>query len=263
MKLKVFLYPQSLFYPPKILKSLDHVEEFFLIKLIKTRERIQKRFPQLLSKIKFLNFSEKIQLSEELLSRVLEEMQNLALYLRTPDALRLYHLHQDLFEEAYPLFPKKKAFNSPIEKAYLLLSIAEELDENLLEVAFSLKNFITKWQEFFEEKILFKDETMEDLSSEGALQEIEVEELWEIEKRIRALQTLLPFLNWQEAKDLKTLLITEASILEELKDGEELIEDIDLTSGLNLLKIKGNLNKKIGLPKSGDFPLFQQILFVA
>lgn len=73
----------------------------------------------------------------------------------------------------------------------------------------------------------------------------------------------LPFLNWQEAKDLKTLLITEASILEELKDGEELIEDIDLTSGLNLLKIKGNFNKKIGLPESGDFPLFQQILFVA
>lgn len=263
MKLKVFLYPQSLFYPPKLLKSLDYVEDIFLIELLKTKKRIEKRFPQLLPKVKFLKFSEELPLSKELLSKVLEEMQNLALYLRTPDALRLYHLHQDLFEESYPLFSKKATFNSPLEKAYLLLSVAEELDENLLEVALSLESFMHKWQEVFEEKILFKDVTLEDLNSTGAIQEIEVEELWEIDKRIGALKFILPLLNWQEAKEVNTLLISEANILEELKEAENLIESIDLTTGLNLLKFKGILNKKIGLPESEEYPLFQQILFVA
>ncbi len=262
MKLAVFLYPQSLFYPPKLLKSTDFVDEFFLIELLKTKERIQKNFPQLLLKVRFLKLSEDVHLSKELLSKVLEEAQNLALYLRTPDALRLYHLHKSLFEESYPFFSKKETFNSPLERAYLLLSIAEELDENLLEVALSLKSFMHRWQDFFEEKILFKDDTLEDFSETIGSQEMEFDELWEQEKRTGALKCILPLLNWQEARELKTLLISEAGLLEELEEGEELIESIELAPKVLLKRFKGALNPKIGLPESEGYPLFQQILFV-
>jgi hypothetical protein len=262
MKPAVLLYPQSLFYPPKLLKSTDFVSEIFVVELLKTKERIQKNFPQLLSKVRFLKLAGELHLSKEVLAKVLEDAQNLALYLRTPDALRLYHLHKSLFEESYPLFSKKETFNSPLERAYLLLSIAEELDENLLEVALSLKSFMHRWQDFFEEKILFKDETLEDFSETSGSQEMEFEELWEQEKRIFALKVILPLLNWQEARELNTLLVSEAGLLEELEEGEELSESIELASGIFLKRFKGVLNSKIGLPESEGYPLFQQILFI-
>ncbi len=199
MPYKVFLYPQTLFYPIRVLKADSLIESYYLLNLLETQTRIKTLFSDKISKIHFLSLKSNLNYSQ--LSQILSEIKNLGLFLRTPESLKIYKLHQDLFEETYPLFRKINPLLSPIERSFILLSLAEDIDFTLLEVSLSLEKFSKTWEKIFEEKILFKDpyffEEAFDLSFP---EEIEKEKLWELKKRMNCLKVLLPEVNFSHDK---------------------------------------------------------------
>ncbi len=256
--LRALLYPQTLPYPIRILKALDFLDTLRVIEIFQTKKIFQEYCPEALNKISFLSFSD-LAFSKDFLERILKQLQNFALYLRTPENLKLYQIHQQLFKEDYDLFFREKERVSPWEMAFLTLALAEEVDWLLLEVERGLKEFNKKWREFWEEDLLTEggEEVFNSLSSKE-----EKEVLWKSEIRRDALKVLLPYVDFSWSKNINTLLITEVSIVEDLIEGEEIEKEEKLGKDILLIEVKSLLNKKIGLSDLKERIQLNQILYL-
>ncbi|MGB9761148.1 MAG: hypothetical protein ACP5KO_03390 [Caldimicrobium sp.] len=261
MPYKVLLYPQTLFYPLRLLKADPWVAHYFILNLFETESRMQALFKDKISKIRFLSLAEDLDYSQ--LFHIFSELKNLGLYLRTPESLKIYKLHQDLFEETYSIFKKGNNSLKAVEKAFLLLALAEDIDYTLFEVSFSLNNFTQTWEKIFEEKILFKDSFfIEEAPIEKYLFEgTERENLWEVKKRMNSFKELLPKVAFGEEKP-DTLLISEEGILEEWGEDLEISEEKREGENLVILELKNSLNEKLGLSDNSSFPDFRRIILV-
>jgi len=261
MKFKVLLYPQTLFYPLRVLKADPWVETYGILSLIETEKRIKTLFPELYPRCKFLTLKEPPE--RDLLTRVLEEIKSLGLYLRTPESLKLFKLHQDLFEEGLPAFKAHKPLLSALERAILVLALAEEIDQTLLEVALSLQNFSQTWERLFEEKILFKDPFLEEnLLKKASPEDKEGDELWELTKRLKSLKTIFPQVNF-EGLEIQALLITEEEILEDLKETFQVSKEETLGEGIFLFEFASPLIEGLSLPTEENLAYLQKVLFVS
>lgn len=261
MSYKVFLYPQTLFYPLRLLRADPFVEKYFILNLLETDKRLRNFFPDKIPKIQLLSL--KIKLDMSFLLKISSEIKNLGLFLRTPDSLKIYKLHQELFEETYPLFKRRERSLNSTERAFLLLSLAEDIDFTLLEVALSLNEFTKKWEQIFQEKILFKDLYFHEEESLNIsyLEEAEKEKLWEIQKRMKSLKILLPDADFSEDKP-DTLLISEEEIFDEWGDDLEIHEEKILNEDILILELKKPLNERLDIPENYYFPKFTRIMIV-
>ncbi len=261
MSHKVFLFPQTLFYPPRLLKADPFVERYFILNLLETKTRLTSLFLDKIQKIHLLNL--KRELDIPFLSKVKSELKNLGEFLKTPESLKIYKLHQELFEETFPIFKGRETPLNAIEKAFLLLCLAEDIDYTLLEVSLSLNDFSKKWEEIFQEKILFKDlyfpeDTSLDIST---FEESAKEKLWEIQKRIKALKILLPEIDFPEEKP-DTLLISEEEIFEEWREDLRIAKINPLKEDILIVELNKPLNEKLSLSENSSFPQFKRLIIV-
>lgn len=258
--IRALLYPQNLFYPLKSLKAFDFVDKVFVFEFFNTSTYLQKFFPELQEKIGYISLKENEKLNLKDLPAILTNLQLFGEYLRTPENLAYYYLHQDLFEETFGIKIKERDSFEEIKKAFLVLLLAEALDANLLEVEKAIISFEEKWDKFFQEKILFKDQVYETLATKEW--ERDMENLWNLKRRVEALRRVMPLFNWGEVSFLDTLLITEGDLLLEIKEESSIVSETELSKGLYLLKMERSLNKKLGLPEEENFPNFVQILAI-
>lgn len=259
---KALLYPQSVFFPDRSLKFFEFVETIFIVELPNTKKILEKNQKRLnLDKLEFLSLRETLKTIAVNLQKLAHELQAFGEYLRSPESFRYFFLHQELFEETYvDLFREKKAL-SPLERALLILMLAEKVDSDLWDVACALKDFGQVWKSFFEEKIIYKNPYEETPSPFFRdFEEADREKLWNLNLRVQALRVVLPELNWEGVKDLNTLLITERELLEDLTEGMTLEREEFLAEGVSLRVFRERLNPKIGLPSEFNYPSFSQIL---
>ncbi|MCS7150514.1 MAG: hypothetical protein N2Z40_03820 [Caldimicrobium sp.] len=259
---KAFLYPQSIFFPDRSLKFFELVETIFVVELPNTKRIIEKHQKRLnLDKLEFLSLRETLKSMAVNLQKLAHELQAFGEYLRYPESFRYFFLHQELFEETYvDLFRERKTL-CPLERALLILMLAEMVDSDLWDVTSALKDFEKVWKNLFEERIIYKNPYEETPSPFfRAFEEADTEKLWNLNLRVQALRVILPELNWKGAKDLNTLLITERELLEDLTEGMSLEREELLTEGVCLKVFRESLNPKIGLPSEFNYPSFSQIL---
>lgn len=258
---KVFLYPQTLFYPPHLLKVDPFVEKYFILNLLETEARLKSLFQDKFPKIHLLTIKKELDIPS--LSKMYLEFKNFGLSLRTPENLKIYKLHQELFEDTYPILNIREKPLDSTERAFLLLSLAEDIDFTLLEVSLSLNDFTKKWEQIFQEKILFKDLYFpeEDTLNISFLEENKKEKLWEIQKRIESLKILLPHLDYPEDKP-DSLLISEEEIFDDWRDELEIREEKILNEDILIFELKKPLNERLALPQNFFYPKFTRIIIV-
>ncbi len=259
MSFNVFLYPQTIFFPLRLLRAKDYIKKCYILELLETKSRMEQFFPELISQIRYISLLEILNLERGQLEKYKKELYNFAFELRDIENLKLFQLHQQLFEETFNLNLVKGIPENPILASILRLIIAEDMDTNLLEVSLALKKFSIDWDKFIKEKILYLENLQEQIDE---IKELEREELWDIEKRMRTLKKIFPLLSWREDLDIDTLLISEERVLEELLEERLLIEKVCLSEDISLLTFKEPLNEKIGMPLKEDFPIFNQLLIV-
>jgi len=263
MSFKALLYPQTLFYPTTLLRAAPHVENFFVLSLLETEKRIKTLLPEIFPKVIFLGVNKYFDKNKIL--RLLEDFKVLGDFLKTPESFKLYRLHQELFEETFSPLKESKDALTPIERAFLLLALAEEIDYTLLEVSLALSQFSQKWAKFFDEKILFKDSYLsEEPFAFPTSEELGVEKLWEIEKRKKAWETLCAYINFlEESKEkIDSLLLSERELFEDLKSEVKFVKEETLSEGLKVFEFETPVNKHLGFQENSDFPLIKKILFV-
>ncbi|MFN3505734.1 MAG: hypothetical protein ACK4Y7_05980 [Caldimicrobium sp.] len=260
MLFNALLYPQTLFYPLRLLKTQNYIKTYFILELLETKERVIHFFPQLLPKIQFINLIEGLNLEKKLLENFKKEIYNLAYEIKDLENLRIFQLHQKLFEETFNLSAIKTMPENPIVVSTIRLILAEDIDTNLLEVSLALNKFSQDWEKLLKEKILYEEEIFEEIK-EGENQG--KEELWDQEKRILALKLIFSKMSWGiECKEIDTLLISEEKILDDLFDGLALESKENLSQDLELYIFKEQLNERIGISKACDLPALKQVLFV-
>jgi len=263
MNFKPLLYPQTLFYPTTLLKAAPYVENFFVLSLLETEKRIKTLLPEIFPKVIFLDVSKYFDKNK--IFKLLEDFKAFGDFLKTPESFKLYRLHQELFEETFSPLKESKDALTPIDRAFLLLALAEEIDHTLLEVSLALSQFSQKWAKFFDEKILFKDSYLsEEPFVFPTLEELGVEKLWELEKRKKAWETLFTHINFTEKykERIDSLLLSERELLEDLKGEVKFVKEESLSEGLKVFEFETPVNKHLGFQENSGFPLINKILFV-
>ncbi|MFN3567488.1 MAG: hypothetical protein ACK4UR_01070 [Caldimicrobium sp.] len=261
MHFNALLYPQTLFYPLRILKTQDFIKTYYILELLETKERFNRFFPQLLPKIKFLNLIEGLNLEKKGLEKFKQEIYNLAYEIKDLENLRIFQLHQKLFEETLNIKEIKPMPGNPLFVHTIRLILAEDMDTHLLEVSLALNKFSHDWEKFLKEKILYQEELFEEIKE---IQNESREELWDQERRILALRSIFSQMHWGEMdiSKIDTLLISEEKLLEDLFEGLTLEFKKRLSEEIELYLFKEELNERIGLPKTTDLPTLKQVLLV-
>lgn len=256
--IEAFLYPQTTLYPPGLLKFFPHLKKLYLLDLETPKDIYNSLIPELREKIQFVKRDEKYR---EIFQRVLlytERLKSFGEYLRYPENLRYYQLHRDLFEEHFCLTRRDDIELDPIERALIVLLLAEEIDRCYFEVSLGLKKFMAEWKKFFDEKILFH----EGLSSEvGELDEpSDFEFLLNVYQRKKAFECIFNLYIWESIKDVDTLLITDKTIISDIIDEISPIERITLDELILLFRLPEPINRVLGFPVGQDHPQFSNIL---
>lgn len=259
MSFNVFLYPQTILFPIRLLKAKEYIKNCYILELLETKDRMEHFFPDFLPQIRYIPLLEILNINKEQLKNYRKELYNFAMELRNIENLKIYQLHQHLFEETFNLSFVKDIPENLILASILRLIIAEDIDANLLEVSLALIKFSKDWDKFIKEKILYLEELQEQIEE---IKELEREELWDAEKRMRALKRLFPMLIWGEDLSIDTLLVSEERVLIELLEEKLLKEMISLSEEITLLTFSEPLNEKIGMPLKKGFPIFTQLLMV-
>lgn len=263
---KALLYPQSIFYPYKSLRFLNFVERIYLIELPETKTNLirQLKDEELSTRIGFISLKEPFKVRAEELKILARELQDFGTYIRTPESLRYFYLHKDLFEETFANLFKDKNPPESFERALLVLILAEKIDRDLWDVSCGLQEFSQNWRKILEEMIIFKNLYEEtETFFYKAIEEKDVERLWSLKNRLLALRELWGKFLWaEELQDMRTLLITERELLEDFSDGSTLIEEQRLSNDVILRVYAESLNPKIGLPLAKGYPQFREILII-
>ncbi len=231
-----------------------------MLELLETKRRITQFFPELISKIRFINLLENLKVDKNKIENYRKELYAFAWEMKNIENLKLFQLHQKLFEESFSLNFIKEVPENIILTALLRLILAEDIDNHLLEVAFALKRFSKDWKKLVKEKILFSNEEEVDFKE---LSEIDREEIWDLEKRVEALKIILPNLVWEEeVQKFDTLLISEERVVEDLKEEVSIEKAFSLSKEVKLFLFNDPINKWLGLPVGERYPIFRQVLLV-
>lgn len=256
---KVFLYPQTIFYPPTLLKAADFIEECWILELLHTKERVEKYSSTLQSKTRYLNLFDRLKVDKTQVENSRKELYHFANELRDLENLKLFQLHQKLFEESFDLKFTKEVPEDKTLASLLRLVLAEDMDTYLLEVSQALDKFSIDWKTLIREKILYEEEDLDEEILEGRK-----EELWDWEKRVNALKKLFQLFFWKEEElVIRSLLISEERILEEILENFSLLETQNLSKEISLYIFKEPINSWLGMPLGDRAPQIQEILLVS
>ncbi|MCC6025716.1 MAG: hypothetical protein LM575_01965, partial [Caldimicrobium sp.] len=150
------------------------------------------------------------------LKRLFLQLKDWALYLRDVENLKILERYAQS-EDYLPFFAgKKKEALGDLEKAYLVLMLAEDVDLTLSEVKKSLNTFEQTWEDFFKEGIVGWDPFFRRFEvpwEKGT----PPEELSNLSRRVIAWNTIFPHLDLEEFESIK-LLVSEAECVELLKE---------------------------------------------
>ena len=212
----LILFPQTLPYPSRVEKALEEVESILVLELPYTKENWQKHWANFLKKIKFLRLKPESSVDFDHLRRFFHQLKDWALYLRDVENLKVLERYFNS-EDDFPFFAaKRKEGLGELEKAYLVLMLAEDVDLTLSEVKRSLNTFDQTWEDFFRESIVGEDPFFRRL--ELPWEEFNPsEELPNLRRRVFAWNTIFPHLDLEEVENIR-LLVSEAECVELLKE---------------------------------------------
>ena len=212
----LILFPQTLPYPSRVEKALEQVESILVLELPYTKENWQKHWANFLKKIKFLRLKPESSVDFDHLRRLFHQLKDWALYLRDVENLKVLERYFNS-EDDFPFFAeKRKESLGELEKAYLVLMLAEDVDLTLSEVKRCLNTFNQTWEDFFRESIVGEDPFFRRL--ELPWEEFNPsEELPNLRRRVFAWNTIFPHLDLEEVESIR-LLVSEAECVELLKE---------------------------------------------
>jgi len=212
----LILFPQTLPYPSRVEKALEEVESILVLELPYTKENWQKHWANFLKKIKFLRLKPESSVDFDHLKRIFHQLKDWALYLRDVENLKVLERYFNS-EDDFPFFAeKRKEGLGELEKAYLVLMLAEDIDLTLSEVKRCLNTFDQTWEDFFRESIVGEDPFFRRL--ELPWEEFNPsEELPNLRRRVFAWNTIFPHLDLEEVENIR-LLVSEAECVELLKE---------------------------------------------
>ncbi len=212
----LLLFPQTLPYPSRVEKALEELESILVLELPYTNENWQKHWVKFLNKVKFLRHKPEASVDFDHLKRLFLQLKDWALYLRDVENLKILERYAQS-ENDLPFFAeKKKEALGDLEKAYLVLMLAEDVDLTLSEVKKSLNTFEQTWEDFFKEGIVGGDPFFRRFEvpwEKGT----PPEELSNLSRRVIAWNTIFPHLDLEEFESIK-LLVSEAECVELLKE---------------------------------------------
>jgi len=212
----LLLFPQTLPYPSRVEKALEELESILVLELPYTNENWQKHWAKFLKKVKFLRLKPEDSIDFDHLKRLFLQLKDWALYLRDVENLKILERYAHS-EDDLPFFAeKKKEALGDLEKAYLVLMLAEDVDLTLSEVKKSLNTFEQTWEDFLKEGIVGEDPFFRRFEvpwEKGT----PPEELSNLRRRVFAWNTLFSHLDLEEFKSIK-LLVSEAECVELLKE---------------------------------------------
>jgi len=212
----LLLFPQTLPYPSRVEKALEELESILVLELPYINENWQKHWAKFLNKVKFLKLKPEASIDFDHLKRLFLQLKDWALYLRDVENLKILERYAKS-EDDLPFFAeKKKETLGNLERAYLVLMLAEDVDLTLSEVKKSLNTFEQTWEDFFKEGIVGEDPFFRRFEvpwEKGTLPE----ELSNLSKRVFAWNTIFPHLDLEEFESIK-LLVSEAECVELLKE---------------------------------------------
>jgi len=216
----LLLFPQTIPFPSRVEKALEELEEILVLELPLTKESWQIHWAKLLPKTKFLRTKPEHSLNFEHLKKVFFQLKDWALYLRDVENLKILKMHAQSFEDFMFYIPKniqknEETFSTQLEKAYLTLMLAEDVDLTLSVVKKNISAFEKTWEEFFREGIVGDDPFFKPLELRREESYL-AEELQKLNRRVAAWDTILPYLDLEEIESLK-LLVSEPQCVELLK----------------------------------------------
>ncbi len=212
----LLLFPQTLPYPSRVERALEENGFILVLELPYTKEIWQKHWAKFLNKTKFLRLKPECSVDFNHLKRLLLQLKDWAFYLRDVENLKILERYVKS-EDDLPLFAEKnKESLGELEKAYLVLMLAEDVDLTLSEVKKGLNTFDQTWEEFFKEGIVGEDPLFRNL--ELPWDKVNPpEELPNLSRRVFAWNTLFPHLNLEEFDSIM-LFVSEPECVELLKE---------------------------------------------
>ncbi|MCC6048543.1 MAG: hypothetical protein LM579_03300, partial [Thermodesulfobacterium sp.] len=122
----LLLFPQTLPYPSRVEKALEELESILVLELPYTNKNWQKHWAKFLNKVKFLRLKPEASIDFDYLKRLFLQLKDWALYLRDVENLKILERYAQS-EDYLPFFAgKKKEALGDLEKAYLVLMLAED-----------------------------------------------------------------------------------------------------------------------------------------
>ncbi len=256
--IEVLLYPQTVLYPIGLLKFIKYLEKLYILDLNTSKDIYELIDYNIKDKLQFITPYDKYIYLFNTVSLYVKQLKSFGEYLKYPENFKYYKLNRELFDEYFSMRKGEEEELTSIERALVVLTLAEEVDKNLLEVSIGLKKFQAEWKKFFDEKILYTETSSVDL--EVFDEPLEFESLQNIEQRINALKVIFELFNWEPYKNLDTLLITEKTIIFDIFDIMNHQEKISIDESLVLIKFPQSINSYLGFPPDPFYPRFMKIL---
>ena len=159
-----------------------------------------------------------------------------ALYLRDVENLKILEKYAHSEDDLSFFAGKKKEALGDLEKAYLVLMLAEDVDLTLSEVKKSLNTFEQTWEDFFKEGIVGWDPLFRRFEVPWE-KSTPPEELSNVSRRVIAWNTIFPHLDLEEFESIK-LLVSEAECVELLKE-TKIMKHPKINGIITLFRVNG------------------------
>ncbi|WP_022855514.1 hypothetical protein [Thermodesulfobacterium thermophilum] len=227
MGYQVLLYPQTFLGVEQVEKVITLIERLLVLDLGTTKENWLKFYHEktdLKEKVVFLGFKPDLEIDLEEVKKEVAHLEEWGANFRTPENLRYFSQFRDVFENfledlLYAIKGVKTLQEDKfmVKSQIITLMLAEKLDVSTYEIKVDLESLELKYQEVFKEKIVGEDFSFKPLEELNrlVLSSIEVQEsLLNLEQRIKAWQTLGPYIDFNHASGLDGLIITSSELLE-------------------------------------------------
>ncbi|HBT03417.1 MAG TPA: hypothetical protein DEA54_01215 [Thermodesulfobacterium commune] len=227
MGYQVLLYPQTFLGRKHLEKIIGLIEKLLVLDLGTTQENWLKFYHEktdLKEKVVFLGFKPDLEIDLEEVKKEVKSLEEWGYNFRTPENLRYFSQFKDVFENSLEDLlsaikggQRLKEDKFIIKSQIITLILAEKLDVSNYEIRVDLESLELKYQEVFKEKIVGEDFSFKPLEELNRLisSSVELQEsLPNLEQRIKAWQTLGPYIDFSHASGLDGLIITSSELLE-------------------------------------------------
>ncbi|WP_028841638.1 hypothetical protein [Thermodesulfobacterium hveragerdense] len=261
MGYQVLLYPQTFLGIEQVEKVIALTERLLVLDLGTTKEnwlKFHQEKTDLKEKVVFLGFNPDIGIDLEEVKKEVASLEEWGANFRTPENLRYFSQFRDVFENsledllsAIKGVKTLKEDNVMIKSQIISLILAEKLDVFTYEIKKDLESLELKYQEVFKEKIVGEDFSFRPLEELNRLvsSSIEAQEsLPNLERRIKAWQTLGSYIDFSHASGLDGLIITSSDLLESWQ--EKYTYSVKDEGELKVYEFKITIADLLGFPTS-------------